>query len=267
MEKLAKAKVIENLINGKPNLWTKNKKGQEEFKIRLGWLDSPERALKDIHQIQQVAKACVTDGYTHALLLGMGGSSLAPEVLRNTFGVGLIDGKPAMDLAVLDSTDPQQVLAAKDRSAVNKTLYIVSSKSGTTAEVNAFLSYFWDIASKQLGKNAGAHFIAITDPGTPLEKTAKEKGFRAVFKGDPAVGGRYSALTNFGLVPAGMMGIDLVKLLESAKREQLFSTATSNEGRNPGLVLGAILGSWRTRRERQADIGRRSGNRKPGIMA
>jgi transaldolase / glucose-6-phosphate isomerase len=158
--------------------------------------------------------------------------------------LGGLDGEreDALKLAILDSTDPVQVRAADNLSQIQDTLFIVSSKSGTTAEVNAFLAYFWERAYQTVGNHAGDHFIAITDPGTPFEAIAKERNFRRVFHADPKVGGRYSALTTFGLVPAALLGIDLERLLNSAARMARQTSADTPAGRNPGLVLGAILG-------------------------
>jgi transaldolase/glucose-6-phosphate isomerase len=172
----------------------------------------------------------------------MGGSSLAPEVFRLVHGLGQIGEAPALDLAILDSTDPTQVRAASIHAPVEKSLFIVSSKSGTTTEINAFLEFFWARAVAKLGDKAGEHFIAITDPGTRLEKLARERGFRAVIAGDPLVGGRYSALTAFGLLPAALIGMNLTTLLDRAVEMMRQCLPGIPAGRNPGLVLGALIG-------------------------
>jgi transaldolase/glucose-6-phosphate isomerase len=164
----------------------------------------------------------------------MGGSSLAPEVLSMCFPPSL---HPGMDFSILDSTDPGQILAVEKEFPPEKTLYIVSSKSGGTAEINALFNYFWERSGQ-----AGRHFVAITDPGTSLEAMANARGFRKTFHADPSVGGRYSALTHFGLVPAALMGIDLDRLLDRADWMMRQCTADVSGARNPGLVLGAILG-------------------------
>ena len=223
-------------------LWSDDLKAREEIRNRLGWLVSPTTSQILIPQINHLLLDCQNAGYTHALLLGMGGSSLAPEVLRNTFGIGEVKRKPALDLAILDSTDPVQVSAAARNAPLDKTLYIVSSKSGTTSEVMAFLETFWSQAESKLGEHAGEHFIAITDPGTKLETIAKERGFRSVFHGDPMVGGRNSALTAFGLVPAGLIGMDLDQLLKKANWMLAQCQPGMPAGRNPGLVLGTLVG-------------------------
>jgi transaldolase / glucose-6-phosphate isomerase len=227
------------------SLWTDEPSGRHEIRKRMGWLYLPEKSRKMLPEISYFADEVVSNGYKQALLLGMGGSSLAPEVMSLMFqDLGESDGERqgALKLAILDSTDPAQVRAADNLSQIQDTLFIVSSKSGTTAEVNAFLAYFWERAYQTVGNHAGDHFIAITDPGTPFEALAKERNFRRVFNADPKVGGRYSALTTFGLVPAALLGIDLERLLSSAARVARQTSADIPAGRNPGLVLGAILG-------------------------
>jgi transaldolase/glucose-6-phosphate isomerase len=143
---------------------------------------------------------------------------------------------------VLDSTDPDQVRAAAQKAPLDRTIVIVASKSGSTSEIAANLAYFWAQAQEQIHVDAGRHFIAITDPGTSLEKLAKEQNFRKVFYGEPTVGGRFSALSAFGLVPAALIGLDLAKLLASASWMSRQTAAEVPAGRNPGVVLGAILG-------------------------
>ncbi len=225
-----------------PTLWSSLPEDQEEIVKRMGWLEAPQTSRALIPAIQEFAREVSRAGFTHAVLLGMGGSSLAPEVLRQVFGVGKIEDRPALDLLILDSTDPAQVMAAEAWSPMEKTLYIVSSKSGTTIEITAFMEYFWKKAEECLGVEAGAHFIAITDPGTKLEKIAGERGFRKVFLADPTVGGRNSALTAFGLVPAGLLGIPLDEFLSRAEQVAQECGPCNPAGRNPGFVLGAIMG-------------------------
>jgi transaldolase / glucose-6-phosphate isomerase len=221
-----------------PTLWTSDPKSQQEIKSRLGWLGLPETSRKAVKDINDFAAKVKSDGMTHFLLLGMGGSSLAPEVLSLVFA----DAPGAKNFAILDSTDPGQVLATAEKFPVEKTLFIVSSKSGGTSEVNAAFHYFWAQAENTLGKKAGEHFVAITDPGTSLELLAGKHGFRKTFSADPNVGGRYSALTHFGLVPAALMGIDIEKLLGRAAWMAKQSTTDMPGERNPGLVLGAVMG-------------------------
>jgi len=232
----------ERIFQKDPALWTDDPEGQVEARKRLGWLESPTKSLDLIPQLADLVKAAQAEGYKKVLLLGMGGSSLAPEVLALTFGDMEVNGRPGLALTILDSTDPGQVQEAEAAHPLIETLYIVASKSGTTSEVHAYLDYFWNKAVSELGGKAGKHFIAITDPGSKLIEIAEERGFRAVFLSDPEVGGRYSALTAFGLVPASLIGIDVRRLLSQAKNMADQCRPTVPAGRNPGLVLGAILG-------------------------
>jgi transaldolase / glucose-6-phosphate isomerase len=241
VEEFEKIELVRRVYAHDPSLWTLDPKGQEEIRKRMGWLDAVETSVPLIPEISAFVKE-LPSAFTHAVLLGMGGSSLAPEVIRQICGVGSYDGKPGLDLIILDSTDPVQVKATEDWAPLEKTLYIVSSKSGSTSEVNAFLSYFWSLASLKFGDEAGSHFIAITDPGTSLEKLALERKFRHVFQADANVGGRNSALTAFGLVPAALMGLDVEKLLARTARIVAECAMTVPAGRNPGVVLGAIMG-------------------------
>lgn len=220
------------------SLWTKDPKGQEEVRIRMGWLTSPSTSSALLPELKKLVSEVQSAGYTHALLLGMGGSSLAAEVLRQIFR----NEVSGLKLTILDSTDPAQVLRAAQENPVASTLFIVSSKSGGTAEVKALYDYFWKRAQRTLGNEAPEHFIAITDPGTSLEKMAYERRFRKIFLADTNVGGRYSALTAFGLVPAALMGLDVSRLLSRASWIASECSSGQPYGRNPGLVLGTILG-------------------------
>jgi transaldolase / glucose-6-phosphate isomerase len=219
-------------------LWTDDPEGQEEVRIRMGWLMSPSSSQVMIPELNFFISEVQKAGFTHALLLGMGGSSLAPEVMSLIFG----DKISGLKLSILDSTDPAQVLFAARKNPIPSTLFIVSSKSGGTAEVNAMFDYFWDRAFKSVGAKAGEHFIAITDPGTSLEKMAQDHKFRKIFLADSNVGGRYSALTAFGLVPAALMGINVEELLKYASRMASECSADQPIGRTPGFVFGAVLG-------------------------
>jgi transaldolase/glucose-6-phosphate isomerase len=205
--------------------------GQPEVADRLGWLNAHETYEEDIDDLEAFAVQAVEDGYTDAVLLGMGGSSLAPEVLRRSFG-GRQHGR--LRLHVLDSTDPGAVLAQERAVDLSHTLFIVSTKSGGTIETISLFEHFWS------ERPHGEQFVAITDPGSSLEELAAERGFRRTFLNDPDVGGRYSALTFFGLVPAALMGVDLESLLEGAGVAAEACTAYSSEG-NSGLWLGVSL--------------------------
>ncbi len=194
------------LWDGDPSLWTTDPKGQAEIKKRLGWLHLPKTSKELLPKLKEFAEQVQYEGVQRVLLLGMGGSSLAPEVLSFVFAQedpAAAEGIPC--LSILDSTDPAQVARAAEDFPPEKSLYIVSSKSGGTAETLAAFEYFWELSGGD-----GTRFVAITDPDTSLEKLAKERKFRAVFQADPNVGGRYSALTAFGLVPAALLGLDVV---------------------------------------------------------
>ena len=208
-----------------------------EIARRLGWLDVAQTMPSQVPMLLGFADEVRAAGFTHALLCGMGGSSLAPEVLRRSLGVR----RGYLDLAVLDSTDPAAVLAAMQRSDPARTLYLMSSKSGDTIEVQAFLAFFWDRLQHQLGDQAGHNVVAITDPGTSLETTARQRGFRRVFLNPPDVGGRYSALTLVGLVPAALMGHDIEKLIARAGRMLTACGPRVRAAKNPGVRLGAVL--------------------------
>ncbi|MDY7034353.1 MAG: bifunctional transaldolase/phosoglucose isomerase [Thermodesulfobacteriota bacterium] len=208
---------------------------------RLGWLHSPDVMGDTVPEIMSFVDDVRSASYTHALLLGMGGSSLAPEMYRLIFGVK--EGYP--DLAVLDSTDPGAVLDHTRRIDPKKTLFIVSTKSGGTVETFSFMKYFYNLVVDTVGiKDAGKHFIAITDPGSGLESIAKKLNFRKIFLNDPNIGGRYSALSFFGLVPAALIGMDIVILLERAAIMASHSQGCNRpvNGDNSGAYLGAIIG-------------------------
>jgi transaldolase / glucose-6-phosphate isomerase len=241
--KLQEQNAVKRMFERDPTLWVQDSAQYTEITQRMGWLDAPSASRSLLSELHDFIREIQNSGYTHALLLGMGGSSLAPEVMAQTFGPADLEKEFGLDLAVLDSTDPAQVRAAAHRSPVDQTLYIVSSKSGTTSEVHAFLSYFWALAEQKLGDRAGEHFIAITDPGTSLDALARERGFRHVFNADPTVGGRNSALTAFGLVPAALIGIDVGRLLNHAQAMAAQCQPEIPTGRNPALMLGAVLGT------------------------
>ncbi len=216
-------------------LWT----GSDEDKW-LGWLDIVEEQVAQQDQLQKIAKEVQQREFQHVLLLGMGGSSLCPEVLRMTFG--RIAHFPT--LHVLDSTDPGQVKAFEHQIDVPKTLFIVSSKSGSTLEPNIFKQYFFERTKQAVGvAKVGSHFMAITDPGSKMQQVAEGDHFLHVFFGLPSIGGRYSALSNFGMVPAAVMGLDTKKFLSRAAEMVRGCGAGIAVEENPGAVLGVILGS------------------------
>src|SRR5205807_2298916 len=217
------------------SLWT----GTDEANW-LGWLAVTEDQIARIEELRRVADDVKMAGFAHILLLGMGGSSLSPEVLAMTFGK--IDGWP--ELNGLDSTDPAQVKALEKKIDLSKTLFIVSSKSGSTLEPNIFKQYFFDRVKSAVGeKEAGSRLIAITDPGSKLQKVAEGDHFRNIFYGVPSIGGRYSALSNFGVVPAAAMGVDAAKFLDRTEEMVQACASCVPVEQNPGVVLGIILGS------------------------
>ena len=217
------------------SLWT----GSDEANW-LGWLDIVDEQLAQHDQLVKVAKEVQSRGFQHVLLLGMGGSSLCPEVLHLTFG-----RTPQFPtLHVLDSTDPAQVKAFEHQIDISKTLFIVSSKSGSTLEPNIFKQYFFERTKQAVGAvKVGSHFIAITDPGSKMQQVAEADRFLHVFFGRPSIGGRYSALSNFGMVPAAVMGLDTKKFLARAAEMVRACGADATVDENPGAALGIILGT------------------------
>jgi len=206
----------------------------------LGWLGITDDQVAHSGNLTSLAAEVKQAGFKHALLLGMGGSSLCPEVLRLTFGK--IEGFP--DLHVLDSTDPAQIKAIEAMIDLKSTLFIVSSKSGGTLEPNIYKQYFFARVKEAVGeKEAGNRFIAVTDPGSKMQHVAESDKFRHVFFGVPSIGGRYSALSNFGMVPAAVMGIDVLNFLNRTEEMVHACGATVPAAENPGVVLGAILGT------------------------
>ena len=205
----------------------------------LGWLTITEQQLANLGALKQLAVEVKKAKFKHILLLGMGGSSLCPEVLRMTFGK--IAGFP--ELHVLDSTDPAQIKAIEKKLDLKKTLCIVSSKSGSTLEPNIFKQYFFERVGKAVGDQVvGSRFIAVTDPGSKMQQVAENDKFWKIFAGDPTIGGRYSALSNFGMVPAAAMGMDLGKFLKTTEEMVQACGANSVADSNPGVLLGNILG-------------------------
>jgi transaldolase/glucose-6-phosphate isomerase len=208
-----------------------------ELADRLGWLFLPESLKKHLEDFSAFAEEVKMSGIEHVLLLGMGGSSLAPELFQQTFG----NRKGYPELSVLDSTHPAAVKAVEARLDLSKTIFIVSSKSGGTTETNSFFKYFWKKVSG-ISKEPGRQFVAITDPKTSLAKLAAESRFRMVFDGDPEVGGRYSALSPFGLLPAALTGLDIKRLLGRAADAAKECGKGSKTKDASGLVLGAVIG-------------------------
>ena len=226
---------VRRLWNRDASLWTNS----DESKW-LGWLDITEKQLADLDTFKKVAADIKKAKFNHALLLGMGGSSLCPEVLRLTFGK--IKGFP--ELHVLDSTDPAQIKAIESKVDLKRTVCIVSSKSGTTLEPNIYKQYFFEQIKKKVGADkVGQHFIAISDPGSKMQQVAAGDKFRRIFYGLASIGGRYSALSNFGMIPAAVMGLGVKKFLKNAQEMVKACGPDAGADKNPGVVLGAILGT------------------------
>jgi len=235
IEDWQKGDKVRRLWRHDATLWT----GKDEAKW-LGWLDIVDDQLSHIEHLKNMAQEVKSAGFQHALLLGMGGSSLCPEVMRMTFGK--IAGYP--ELHVLDSTDPAQIRAIEKKIDLANTIFIVSSKSGSTLEPNIYKQYFFERVKQKLGeKKAGERFIAITDPGSKMQQVAESDGFRHIFYGLPSIGGRYSALSNFGMVPAAVMGVDVAQFLNATQEMAHACGPTVAAVDNPGVVLGAILGT------------------------
>jgi transaldolase/glucose-6-phosphate isomerase len=221
--------VVERIWARDASLWTGSDEGRW-----LGWLDQPWRMLEDVDLLLQFAES-VVDRVDAVVLLGMGGSSLAPEVIKQTFGQEAFH--------VLDTTHPQAIRELEAEIDPSRTLFISASKSGSTLETRSHTDYFWERA----GRN-GDLFVAITDPGSELEQLARKREFAGVFPGEPSIGGRYSALSAFGMLPAALMGVDVTRLLERAI--EMAEACHLSEG-NPGLELGLSLGEgWRDGRDK-----------------
>ena len=231
LDHMLEDRVVARLWGRDHTLWRPD---PDEILNRLGWLDSAATMPASLPEIAAVTEAVRQAGLSQALLLGMGGSSLAPEVFRKVFGVG--DG--FLDLTVLDSTHPTAVLAAAESLDPRQTLYIPATKSGGTVETLSFLKFFYRRAVERLGDAAGSHFAAITDPGSGLADLAGELDFRHIFLNDPDIGGRYSALSMFGLVPASLVGVDVDRLLQRARAA---AAECSVESGNPASELAAVM--------------------------
>jgi len=219
------------------SLWRQGPEGDKVISNRLGWLNVVEPTQERADEIVQFAEEVKRAGFTHAVLIGMGGSSLSPEVSRLTFGVR--EGYP--DLMVLDSTVPAAVLETDRKIDPARTLFIVSTKSGTTVETLSAYRYFYKKAEAGKPGRAGENFVAITDPGTPLEKEARDKRFRRAFLNFPDIGGRYSALSYFGLAPAAVIGVDIERLLDRASAMAERCSANAPLSENLGVALGAAI--------------------------
>ena len=216
-----------------PGVWTGGDEGRW-----LGWLDVPDPEGPQVRRLEAFVDRVRRDGFVSVALLGMGGSSLCPEMLQRIFG-----SAAGMELRVLDSTDPAQVRAFESALDIDRTVFVVSSKSGTTLETSLLHAHFFERARARTGgEAAGMRFVAVTDPGSALDKLATERGFRAVFHGEATIGGRYSALSYFGLAPAALIGLDVRRLLTRARAMADACGPEAPEAENPGVQLGLLLG-------------------------
>ena len=232
LQQLEQTAVVRRIAEKDAGLWKSNGTVEKEIRERLGWLQVADRMEERVPELEALRKELVGEGFTDAVLMGMGGSSLAPEVFRQTFGAP----KGALDVHVLDTTDPAAIIALEQAIDVGKTVFIVASKSGTTLETLSHYRHFW----QQTGQK-GKQFIAITDPGTSLAEEASRRGFRRSFLNPPDIGGRYSALSYFGLVPAALGGVDLSGLLDRAATMTQACSPSVPVGENPGAWLGAVF--------------------------
>ncbi|MCX6055004.1 MAG: bifunctional transaldolase/phosoglucose isomerase [Chloroflexi bacterium] len=241
VSRLEKTNFVERLKRHDPSLWSEDQKEQNEICERMDWIQAPWQSEELLPELEGLLKECRRNGFTHALLMGMGGSSLAPEVMSLINGQSEYRKEKGLVLRVLDSTNPDEVKNARNEIPLESTLFIVASKSGTTGEISAFYKYFWDQAKGLFGEEVGSRFIAITDPDTKLEKLARENGFWKIFTANPKVGGRNSALTAFGLVPAALIGFDIRDYLDHAQNTAQDLLSSNPIAANSGVVLGAVL--------------------------
>jgi transaldolase/glucose-6-phosphate isomerase len=226
-----------------PTLWFPEK--EPEIEDRMGWLHLPEMMQRKIDDLTRFTEEVRSEGRAHVVLLGMGGSSLAPEVFQRTFGNA--PGYP--ELTVLDTTHPDAVRSLEERVDISKALFLVSSKSGTTLETLSLFRYFWKRMDES-GIHPGQNFVAITDPDSPLDKVAREREFRAVFRAPTDVGGRYSAFTVFGLIPAALVGVDVRRLLERGAEAAEKNSSHVDPEEASGFLLGAALGEMARERNK-----------------
>lgn len=230
---LKKENIVKRIWRKDHTVWNPE---PEEIADRLGWLDSPEFIKNNQADIEEFVSSIRKEEYKKAVLLGMGGSSLAPDVFRQVFGVK----EGYLDLEVLDSTHPDAILEVSGRLDLSRTLFIVSTKSGGTVETLSLFKYFYDLIVGKVGREkTSEHFAAITDPGSGLETLARNLGLRKIFLNDPSIGGRYSALSFFGLVPACLVGVDLSKIHKS---DRAMADLCSSADENPGAALGTTIG-------------------------
>ncbi|HYM90163.1 MAG TPA: hypothetical protein VEW91_00855, partial [bacterium] len=238
LERLEKDLVPARLWRGDPSLWAADPKVQASIRGALGWLHVADKMEEVLDDLKGFAREVGAAGFRHVVHMGMGGSSLAPLVFQRTFPVGA----QALPVTVLDTTDPATIVHLERAVPLAQTLFIIASKSGTTAEPAAFGEYFYAKLQALKGQRAGENFVAITDPATPLVEEGRRRHYRRVFLNFPDIGGRYSALSYFGLVPATLMGVDVAGLLDRALHLVRACASCVPTAENPGIVLGAVMG-------------------------
>ncbi len=227
--------IIKRIWEKDPTVWKKDPEYSEVIVNRLGWLSLPYTMTNNVYEISEFVKEVKAEGFTDAVLLGMGGSSMGPEVISDVFGYQ----QDFLRLHVIDTTDPSAILRTEEAVDISKTLFIVSSKSGTTIEVDSLFRYFFEKVKSVNPEKPGKNFTAITDPETALQEVAAENGFRKVFTNPKDIGGRYSVLSYFGLVPAALTGVDLIEFLKSAG-DMMNSCSNLDPRSNPGAFLGIV---------------------------
>jgi glucose-6-phosphate isomerase len=231
--------IVQRLFDHDHTIWSDS---PDEISNRLGWLDSPSEMLGNIEDINSFVSTCKKEGFQKVLLLGMGGSSLAPELFNEVFN----KSEKGLELRIADSTHPDRVAELRGYFSPEQTLYIVSTKSGGTVETISLMNFFYNQCSESLGpENAGSRFASITDPGSKLEEISSDLGFRKCFLNNPNIGGRFSVLSYFGLVPAALVGIDIQQFLNKVIKfkNQLISKQINLSSLNNPVRLGAIIGS------------------------
>jgi glucose-6-phosphate isomerase len=238
VEKMEREQYVQRLWRMDGSLWTSDPEEQAAIPGSLGWLRVVEKMKERVSEIDAFVRSVKEAGFTHVVHMGMGGSSLAPLVFQSLFR----SGQGGLPLTVLDTTDPSTVSDVEQRVRVATTLFIVASKSGTTSEPLAFGDYFFDRVRAVKGDRAGENFVAITDPGTPLVKLAEERRFNRTFLNFADIGGRYSALSYFGLLPAALMGLDPKELIREATKMARACGPSVPASDNPGVLLGATMG-------------------------
>ncbi len=237
LEKADKLSLVQRLWEKDASLWSQDSEVKKEIVRRLGWLELVKPMKREVGSLTAFADEIKKEGFEKVLLLGMGGSSLAPEMFQAVFG----NKKGSPELLTLDSTDPLSVRDVESKVNIEKTLFIVSSKSGGTLELLSFFKYFFAKAKEKRGDEAGRQFVAITDSGTPLARLAEENNFRRVFLAPEDVGGRFSALTFFGLVPAALIGVDVAAVLEGAEKMVARTSPIISAADNPAALLGVAM--------------------------